>query len=97
MVEEGRYNAHIANYVDQREVSTQCFVIWSSLIFVRLLQSNTCNSQHDAVLRANTHRKENYLASGTGLTLCARHALIRKNGVGDLQKRERCVLLSVFA
>jgi hypothetical protein len=52
-------------------------------------QINTCDSQHDAILRANIRRKEGYLCSGTGLALCARHALVRKNGVGDLQKGER--------
>lgn len=32
-----------------------------------------------------------YSVSGTGLVICAQHALVRKNGVSDLQKGERCV------
>jgi Kyakuja-Dileera-Zisupton transposase len=64
-------------------------------MLARSLQTSTCESQHDAILRVNTQSKENYLASGTGLVLCARHTLVRKNGVGDLQKGQRQVLLVI--
>ncbi|OBZ73392.1 hypothetical protein A0H81_06621 [Grifola frondosa] len=51
-------------------------------------EESTCSAEHKAILHANL-RKEGYLASGVGAVLCARHALVRKNGVGDLQKGER--------
>jgi hypothetical protein len=31
----------------------------------------------------------NYKSNGAGAVLCGRHALVRKNGMGDLQKGER--------
>lgn len=52
-------------------------------------QINTCKSQLEAVLRANSRNKEGYLASGQGLAQCARHGLVRKLGVVDLQKGEK--------
>ncbi|KAG6808040.1 hypothetical protein H0H92_005612 [Tricholoma furcatifolium] len=45
-------------------------------------------SEHDAIARANTRHLPGHLVSGTGLVLCARHALIRRNGVADLTKGE---------
>jgi len=60
------------------------------------MQINTCRSQHDAILRANSRNKEGYLASGSALVQCARHALVRKNGVGDLQKGEKWVTMTFF-
>jgi len=49
------------------------------------------------MLHANMRNKDGYLVSGTGLAQCARHALVRKNGVGDLQKGERQVVSSLLA
>ncbi|PIL29361.1 hypothetical protein GSI_09412 [Ganoderma sinense ZZ0214-1] len=49
---------------------------------------NTCSAEHNAIRQANLH-KEGYIASGIGAVLCARHALVRKNGAGDLQQGER--------
>jgi len=49
----------------------------------------TCKLQHDAIVRANTQCMPGYNVMGTGLVLCARHAIVRKNDVGDLQKGER--------
>lgn len=57
---------------------------------------NTCKSEHEALTKANTRSKEGYIASGTGLVQCARHALVRKNGVGDLQKGEKYAWLRSF-
>ena len=57
-----------------------------------VFQSNTCSAEHKAILNANMH-KEGYLASGVAAILCARHSLVRPNGVGDLQKGERYVLI----
>ncbi|OJT14077.1 hypothetical protein TRAPUB_9373 [Trametes pubescens] len=49
---------------------------------------NTCSVEHSAIQKAGI-RKEGYLASGVGAVLCARHALVRPNGAGDLQLGER--------
>ncbi|KAM6489975.1 hypothetical protein JOM56_014554 [Amanita muscaria] len=50
---------------------------------------NTCQSEHEAIVRASTRNMPGYAVSGAGLVLCSRHSLVRKNGVGDLQKGER--------
>ncbi|KZT06945.1 uncharacterized protein LAESUDRAFT_625205, partial [Laetiporus sulphureus 93-53] len=49
---------------------------------------NTCTMEHTAIIKVNL-QKEDYLASSVGAVLCARHALVRKKGVGDLQKGEK--------
>ncbi|KAN0109323.1 hypothetical protein V8E52_009414 [Russula decolorans] len=69
-VEEGSYQNHIKNYIDQLEI-------------------NTCQSEHDAVVRAAVRCTPGYSVTGTGLCVCSRHCLVRKNGVGDLQKGEK--------
>lgn len=51
-------------------------------------QKNYCSSEHKAILHANKPRN-GYLASGVGAVMCARHAFICANGVGDLQKGEK--------
>ncbi|RPD52385.1 hypothetical protein L226DRAFT_474292, partial [Lentinus tigrinus ALCF2SS1-7] len=50
-------------------------------------EENSCSAEHNAILKANL-RREGYVASGIGAVLCARHALVRKNGAGDLQLGE---------
>ena len=40
-------------------------------------------------MRAAIRRAPGYSVSGTGLVICPRHGMIRKNGAGDLQKGER--------
>ncbi|PPQ81721.1 hypothetical protein CVT24_003406, partial [Panaeolus cyanescens] len=50
---------------------------------------NTCNSEHDAIVRAATRSTPGYSVSGVGLVICSRHCLIRRNGAGDLQKGEK--------
>ncbi|KAH7904648.1 hypothetical protein BJ138DRAFT_1018848, partial [Hygrophoropsis aurantiaca] len=52
-------------------------------------EPSTCQVEHDAIVRANTRNKEGYIVSGTGAAMCARHILVRPNGVADLQKGER--------
>ncbi|KAI0245298.1 hypothetical protein BJV78DRAFT_1277455 [Lactifluus subvellereus] len=69
-VEEGRYQEHIRQYVDQPKI-------------------NTCQSEHDALVRAVVRCTPGYSVTGVGLCVCPRHCLIRKNGAGDLQKGER--------
>ncbi|KAJ3511895.1 hypothetical protein NLJ89_g3832 [Agrocybe chaxingu] len=50
---------------------------------------NSCESEHDAIVRAGIRSSPGYSVSGAGLAMCSRHSLVRKNGVGDLQKGER--------
>ena len=50
---------------------------------------NTCKSEHDALVRAAVCCTPGYKVTGTILVLCPRHGLVRKNGVGDLQKGEK--------
>lgn len=52
-------------------------------------QINTCESEHDAIVRAQTRCTPGYAVSGTGLVVCSRHALVRRNGAGDLPKGEK--------
>jgi len=61
-------------------------------------QINTCESQHDALIRAGTRKSPGYAVSGVALVICSRHCMIRKNGAGDLQLGEKyvfCICLSV--
>lgn len=46
--------------------------------------------------QANTKYSTGYAATGAGVCCCARHELIERGGVGDLQKGERYVLLVVY-
>ena len=59
-------------------------------------QINTCESQHDALVRAATRSSPGYAVSGTVAVICSRHCLIRKNGAGDLQKGEKYVVLTLL-
>ncbi|KIJ89696.1 hypothetical protein K443DRAFT_54069, partial [Laccaria amethystina LaAM-08-1] len=52
-------------------------------------QINTCESQHDALVRAATRSSPGYAVSGAVAVICSRHCLIRRNGAGDLQKGEK--------
>ncbi|KAF9030409.1 hypothetical protein BJ165DRAFT_1535713 [Panaeolus papilionaceus] len=52
-------------------------------------QVSTCESEHDAIVKASTSRSPGYSILGKGLALCTCHLLVQKNGVGDLQKGER--------
>ncbi|RDX40145.1 hypothetical protein OH76DRAFT_1423890 [Lentinus brumalis] len=51
-------------------------------------QDNQCSAEHSAIVNVNVKR-DGYIASGVGAVLCARHALVRKNGVGDTQNGEK--------
>ena len=46
---------------------------------------------------ANLKKSEGLRATGIGAVICARHAAYRPNGMGDLQKGERYVLLSMLS
>ncbi|KAJ3764740.1 hypothetical protein FB446DRAFT_795781, partial [Lentinula raphanica] len=52
------------------------------------VEMNTCTGL-SAVDHANTKFSRGYATTGVGLAVCARHELVHKNGVVDLQKGER--------
>lgn len=54
------------------------------------MKVNYCDSGLHAVDHANTRGGDLYSASGVGACQC-RHMMMRKLGVGDLQKGERLV------
>ena len=56
-----------------------------------IFKPNLCDSDLKAVDHANKKSVQGYRSSGAGAVICARHGLVRKNGMGDLQKGERCV------
>jgi len=57
--------------------------------FLTYQQPNLCESELHAVDHANTRFSQGYAATGVGGVVCARHCLVRKNGMGNLQKGER--------
>ena len=52
-------------------------------------QPNLCESELHAVDHANTRFSQGYSTTGVGGIVCARHGLVQKNGMGNLQKGER--------
>jgi len=54
-------------------------------------QINTCESKHDAIVRAQTRCTPGYAVTSVGVVICSRHALVRRNAAGDLQKGEKYV------
>ena len=59
---------------------------------IALSQESTCNAELKALRKANVSRV-GYRVSGIGACQCARHGLVRKNGVVNLPKGERWVVL----
>jgi Kyakuja-Dileera-Zisupton transposase len=59
------------------------------IFIIFIIKINTCQSEHDALVRAAVRCTPGYKVTGTILVLCPRHGLVRKNGVGDLQKGEK--------
>ncbi|TFK79910.1 hypothetical protein K466DRAFT_605772 [Polyporus arcularius HHB13444] len=51
-------------------------------------EENQCSAEHNAIINANL-RRDGYIASGVGAVLCARHALVRRNGTADTQNGEK--------
>ncbi len=87
-VEESRYHEHLkARSGDKQDVCCLPSTI-NVQIDDPMLQENTCSAEHNAIAKAGL-RKEGYIASGVGAVLCARHAMVRPNGTGDLQLGER--------
>src|ERR1700677_4446509 len=58
-------------------------------------QPNLCDSDLKAVYHGSSKFSTNYRNSGAGAALCGCHTLVRKNGLGDLQKGERYVIVSL--
>jgi hypothetical protein len=90
-VEEEKYQAFIKGFVDQPEVLylLTVFGLCINLPLIIIIKINTCQSEHDALVRAAVRSTPGYKATGVILVLCPRHGLVRKNGVGDLQKGEK--------
>jgi len=55
---------------------------------LKIVQINSCSSDHDAIARANT-AVPGYLVNGTAVGICSRHSMIRSNGAVDLEKGEK--------
>ena len=89
-VPESDYQEYIQAFGHQQEVST-IHLMFASALFIPL-QPNLCESELRAVDHANTKFSGGYTATGVGGVICARHALVRKCALGDLQKGERYVL-----
>ena len=43
-----------------------------------------------ALDHANSKFSRGYVTTRVGVAMCVRHEFIQKNGIGDLQKGERC-------
>jgi len=54
-------------------------------------QINTCESEHDAIVRAQTQCTPGYAVTGVGVVICSRHVLVRRNAAGDPQKGEKYI------
>jgi hypothetical protein len=61
-------------------------------VFIKLMlyQASTC-TDFAAIKMANSKNTKGLRVTGVGAIVCARHGLIHPNGLGDLQKGERCV------
>ncbi|KAF9782109.1 hypothetical protein BJ322DRAFT_1009547 [Thelephora terrestris] len=55
------------------------------------IEVSGCDSAFHAVNQANKKSTKDYIASGVVACVCARHSLMMKNGVGDLQRGERYI------
>jgi hypothetical protein len=85
-VEPSEYEKYLRKHSADLEVSTYRSTRIRSL---NACQVNMCQSNLHAVDHAHKSAR-NYIATGVGAVKCARHTFIYPNGVGDLQKGERC-------
>ena len=88
-VPEVGFKDHITKHANDPQVSVVVILHMIFLTFAQII--NTCESEHDALVRANTRSSPGYAISGASLVICSRHCLIRKNGAGDLYLGEACV------
>ncbi|KAH8110267.1 hypothetical protein DFH11DRAFT_1547578 [Phellopilus nigrolimitatus] len=58
---------------------------------IHKVERGSCESTFQAMEKATTRLNDGYLVTGVGAVICARSGLVRKNGVGDLQKGESIV------
>jgi len=90
-VPEKPYQAYIKKYGYQQEVSVLSLFFKQFNLDIHGLQPNLCDSDLHAIDHANKNASAKYRSTGVGAVVCARHGLVRKNGIGDLQKGERLV------
>jgi hypothetical protein len=87
-VETNRYLEHISQSTDDLEVSE---LSHNGSGHQHLFKVTGCGSNFHAVNQVNRKSTKDYVASGVVACVCARHSLMMKNGVGDLQRGERYV------
>ena len=78
-------------HLSETLLTSQRYVAFNVSFIVDLISAkiNTCQSEHDALVRAAIRSTPGYKVTGVILVICPRHGLIHRNGVGDLQKGER--------
>ena len=87
-VENDCYIEHVSRNTNDVEVGE--FPLCSSQ-HLCLFKVTGCGSDFHTVNQANRKSTKDYVASGVIACICARHSLMMKNGVGDLQRGERYV------
>lgn len=88
-VAESKYKGFIAKFGDQAEVWVlSCAYSMSSSGST----GNTCSAEHQAICNANV-AQHGYIVSGSAGSLCNRHTLVQKDGIADLQKGKKYVIL----
>ena len=77
-------------HLSETLLTSQRYVAFNASFIVDLISAkiNTCQSEHDALVWAAIHSTPGYKVTGVILVICPHHGLIRRNGVGDLQKGE---------
>ena len=85
-VEYDRYMEHVSQNTNDEEVSES---LHRGSISSHLFKVTSCGSDFHAVNWANRKSSKDYVVSGVVACVCARHSLMMKNGVGDLQRGER--------
>ena len=87
-VETDRYIEHVSQNTNDVEVSG---FPHSGSQYSHSFRVTSCGSDFHTVNQANRRSTKNYIVSGVVACVCARHSLMMKNGVGDLQRGERYV------
>jgi hypothetical protein len=91
-VQDADYVAHLSkNTDDMKEVRSVPVLSFGILIYV--LQLKHCSSEHNALRAANMPAMKCFIVNGVGAAICARHLLYRAQGVVDLPRGERYVLI----
>lgn len=86
------YGKHVSQKNTEMEVSSlELFILANRIIRSKAV---SCSSDFHTINQANSKSSKDYIASGVVACVCVRHSLMQKNGVGDLQRGERCVLFS---